>query len=412
MAGLNATAKDKKSRPARPHPYANEVSPPAESERDPRQVTLFWLGLATALAVSGVLLAQRFSPHVRSDGLATWEQWTNIPLLAGLVLLGFGFSRETWSKRLTLVGWVLFGWYWGLVAMDLLIKEGQDYVNFVFALVGVYFFVYLAYHQWLSLVRGVRNDAVHFVNVAAFITAGTYFLIAKVQTIRVALIEMVGHHTRFGLELFGQGDSKGLQFVIDKQDSWGPVTFFYPDRYCHAGRSDPVGDYCATLPADQQYISTVVPPPETWLEKLLFMNPSGESLQIVPVSIILACTAVQVIMLFVGLFAGTQAPLRKKVYASIGVGVVVYVLNLIRNVGIIWLYGQGHASFWMMHNAIGKGGSLIAMVGIAFALFRLFPEFFHSLVGVLDLPDRDGPIERTLKIGRRRPGSASPTDAA
>ena len=106
---------------------------------------------------------------------------------------------------------------------------------------------------------------------------------------------------------------------------------------------------------------------------------------------------------FVGLFFGTNASLKRKIQFSVIVGAVVYVLNLVRNTGIIWFYGQGHSSFWTMHNAIGKGGSLLAMVGIAFAVFKWFPEFFQSLVNVLDLPDRDGPIERTLKIGRRRP---------
>ena len=116
----------------------------------------------------------------------------------------------------------------------------------------------------------------------------------------------------------------------------------------------------------------------------------------------------------VGLFFGTQAPLAKKVKFSLIVGAIIYVLNLVRNTGIIWFYGQGEASFWVMHNAIGKGGSLLAMIGIAFAVFKWFPEFFKALVSVLDLPDRDGPIERHLKIGRRRPeiGPKPTPDAA
>lgn len=369
---------------------------------DAKRVTVFWIGLATLLLAGGLLLARRLSPYV-TDGepLATWEQWTNVPLFVGLALLGFGFIRETWSKRLTMAGWVLFAFYWALVAQDLLIKEGQDYVNFIFALVGVYFFVYLAYHQWLNLVRGVRNDAVHFLNVTAFVAAGSYFLIAKVTVFRVWLIKLVGGHTKWGLDLFGQGDKQGLQFVIDEVDTRGPVTFFYPDRYCNPHRSDPVGTYCAEQ--DTGIINTYPPEPTSWWQSALQWAPEGESLMIVPVSIILACTAIQSIMLFVGLFAGTQATWQKKLKWSLIVGVIIYILNLVRNVGIIWFYGQGHASFWVMHNAIGKGGSLLAMVGIAFAVFKRYPEFFKALVGVLDLPERDGPIERTLRLGRRRP---------
>lgn len=108
-------------------------------------------------------------------------------------------------------------------------------------------------------------------------------------------------------------------------------------------------------------------------------------------------------MLFVGLFAGTKAHWKKKVQMSLIVGGVIYVLNLVRNTGIIWAFGQGHIGFWIMHNAVGKGGSLIAMIAIAFGVFKWFPEFLHSLVSVLDLPSRDGPIERTLRLGKRRP---------
>jgi hypothetical protein len=43
------------------------------------------------------------------------------------------------------------------------------------------------------------------------------------------------------------------------------------------------------------------------------------------------------------------------------------------------------------------------MILIAFGVFRYFPEFLQALFGVLDLVERDGPIERALKIGRRRP---------
>lgn len=397
----------KKEKRQRPHPYAHERSPPEEGRLDDRMVTLFWMGLATITMFAGLSLADRYSTIVGSDPVPTWEQWTLLPLFSGLALLGFGFNRQAWSKRLTMGGWVLFGFYWALVAQDLFVKENQDYVNFTFALVGVYLFTYVAYHQWLSSVRGVRNDAVHFLNVATFVAAGAYFLIAKITPFRVWLINVVGGHTKSGLDLFGQGDAKGIQFIVDKQDSQGPVTFFYPDTYCDQRRGDLVGEYCrehdVTSADGQIFIHTNPDAPQNFLESWLQYAPAGEDLLIVPVSIILACTAIQSIMLFVGLFAGTVAPLRKKIIASLVVGAIIYILNLVRNVGIIWFYGQGHASFFVMHNVIGKGGSLVAFVAIAFAVFRFFPEFFKSLVGVIDLTDRDGPIERTLRIGRRRP---------
>lgn len=417
----------RRRRGPRPHPFAHETSSVAETRLHAGSITWLWLGGATLAMVAGLLLSRRFSRYggqgppameyivsVMANFLLighaespTWEQWTLIPLFAGLALLGFGFVRQSWSKRLTMAGWLLFGFYWGLTATDLYASEDQDIVNYIFALVGVYFFAYLAYQQWLDLMRGSDTHALHFLNVTAFVAAGTYFVIAKITFLRVWLINVVGAHTKWMLDLFGQGDKANLQFVVDKQDSQGPVTFFYPDYYCEGNRGDMVGEYCRQAGAEAR---TYFPEASGLWEKVIYYNADADG--VVPVSIILACTAIQSIMLFVGLFAATKAPLRKKVYASIIVGAIIYVLNLVRNTGIIWMFGQGHASFWLMHNAIGKGGSLIAMIGIAFAVFKWFPEFFDSLVQVLDLPDRDGPIERTLRIGRRRPGAAAVLEPA
>lgn len=403
--------KDRERKP-RPHPYAEEASTEAESRYKPLHITLFFGSIATAMVIAGLLLQAQHGYISNKVTLSPgWEQWTLVPLFTGLALLGFGFIRQPWTQRITMVGWILFAFYWALTAKDLFIKEDQDYVNFAFAIIGVYFFVYLAYHQWLSLARGVRNEAVHFLNVTAFIAAGSYFVIAKIQFLRVWLIHVVSDHTKWMLDLFGQGDKANLQFIVDEVDPAGPVWFFYPDKYCSPNRGDLVGEYCRTLPpGNGPGFSSVRSYPQSdgslW-QDLLFYNNSADG--VVPVSIILACTAIQSIMLFVGLFFGTNAPLKRKIQFSVIVGAVVYVLNLVRNTGIIWFYGQGHSSFWTMHNAIGKGGSLLAMVGIAFAVFKWFPEFFKSLVDVLDLPDRDGPIERTLKIGRRRPEPTAAT---
>ncbi len=411
----------------RPHPFAHEKDGDIEKALNPGRVTAMWFGGATLILLTGLIFSYRFSKYgddgpalmvslaslltkalfMERDPSLLWEQWTLVPLFAGLVLLGFGFFRQSWSKRLTLVGWLLFGLYWALTATDLYASEDEDIVNYIFALVGAYFFTYLAYQNWLDLLRKSDTQAVHFLNVTAFVAAGTYFVIAKITFLRLWLINVVGAHTKWMLDLFGQGDKANIQFVVDKTDTTGPVTFFYPDYYCEssAARNDLVGQYCAEHGLDN--IRTYFPEPSGWFEHIMFYK--AEAQGVVPVSIILACTAIQSIMLFVGLFAGTEAHWKKKLQMSLIVGGVIYILNLVRNTGIIWFFGQGHASFWTMHNAIGKGGSLLAMIGIAFAVFRFFPEFFKSLSEVLDLPDRDGPIERTFNFGRRRPDIAAPT---
>lgn len=398
-------------RKTRPHPYAEERSTPEEAALRPERVTAFWLGLATVLALAGLYLGSQFSPYWGGPrAAASWDAWTQVFLFSGLGLLGFGFVGKDWARRLVMGGWLLFGFYWSLVALDLLVATAQDYVNFGFALAGTYFFTYLAYHQWLNKIRHVENHTVRFLNISTFIAATSYFIIDKIQVVSLWLIRTVSDHTYWMLDLFGQAKQKGLAYVYDGHPSQldAPTSFFYPQFYCESGRLypypwtgvDKVSEYCS---AHGFYSPGYFLPPDGFLASLLHFQPDGDH-RIIPVSIILACTALQSIMLFVGLFMGTQAPLSKRIKASLVVAVVVYVLNLLRNTGIIWFYGQGVMSFWVIHDLIGKGGSLLAMIAIAFVSFRFFPEFLKELVGVLDLPHRDGPMERMLRLGKRRPG--------
>lgn len=372
---------------------------------NPRVVTLWWLGAATAMAVIGWLLAMRFSsvlPYASSPLPGNgWDVATDAPLFAGLALLGFGFVPRQWARRVTMAGWLLFAFYWALVAQDLYEKELGDTVNLVFAILGVYFFTYLAYHQWLSEVRRVESHTVRFLNIATFVAAGAYFVIDKIEPVRRWLIIAVSNHTFWMLNLFGQGKAAGLVYNINPNGSTvdDPSVSNALSQFCYRG-------FGCTYPLGNDHWAP--PPPQNFLQSVLHYDPTGGDPHVLPVSIILACTALQSMMLFVGLYLATPAPWKKRIAASAIVAAVVYVLNLVRNTGIIWFYGQGHASFWVMHDAVGKGGSLIAMVAIAFASFALFPEFLHALIGVLDLPQRDGPIERTLHLGRRRPETQPP----
>lgn len=372
---------------------------------DARRTTLFWAGLALSLVTIGLVVGNALSPVVRAGPESDHRDWdllTESFLFVGLALLGFGFVRKPWAARFTMAGWAVFGFYWSLVAWDLFVAEGGDIVNFLFAIVGTVFFTYLAYHQWLDGVRRVDNPTVRFLNISTFIAATSYFVIDKIDPIRRWLIVTVSDHTYWMLDFFGQGPDKGL--VYDRNPLGNPSDFATgPDAIARFS-------YPETL-------HTCPPAPDSFWDAFLHWNPfdsnaiascvpgeygSGSAL-ILHVSIILACTALQSMMLFVGLYMGTRATMRKRLVASAIVAVVVYVLNLLRNTGIVWFYGQGDMSFWMIHDLVGKGGSLVAMILIAFATFRFFPEFLKELIGVLDLPHRDGPVERVLKLGRRRP---------
>ncbi|MDI9395231.1 MAG: archaeosortase A [Euryarchaeota archaeon] len=101
------------------------------------------------------------------------------------------------------------------------------------------------------------------------------------------------------------------------------------------------------------------------------------------VEIILACTAIESIALFMGLIGSVRAPLNRLVPAFIVSVPVIYVLNLIRDIFVVVAYGEqwfGANSFVIAHNYIAKAGSGIALFLISYAVLKILPE----LLGMID----------------------------
>ncbi|AKB49375.1 archaeosortase A [Methanosarcina barkeri str. Wiesmoor] len=103
------------------------------------------------------------------------------------------------------------------------------------------------------------------------------------------------------------------------------------------------------------------------------------------VEIILACTAIESIALFMGLIGAVRAPLSRMAMAFIVSVPVIYVLNLIRDIFVVVAYGEqwfGADSFIIAHNYIAKAGSGIALFVISYAVLRILPELFGMIDGL------------------------------
>lgn len=108
------------------------------------------------------------------------------------------------------------------------------------------------------------------------------------------------------------------------------------------------------------------------------------------VEIILACTAIESIALFIGIIASVRAPFKRLATAFLVSVPVIYGLNLIRNVfvvdayGMTW-FGNPDMSFYVAHTLIAKAGSLIALFIIAYAVLKILPEVLDMIDGILNL---------------------------
>ncbi|HIG99576.1 MAG TPA: archaeosortase A [Thermoplasmata archaeon] len=302
------------------------------SDKTNRWVVLSYFLIPTVMLIVGYILF----PYPPSSFA---RQMSFIPLFLGLIFLGIGFFYP--KKRIAswwkILGWGLFTFFWATMPSFLYFSEGGDVFNAVVCIIGVYVLLYVAYHEWLSIVRNESISCLNWIAGGTFLAGIIYFTIENgiIPGLSDWLIETVAAQTADMLHLFGVN-------VTRTQDL------------------------------------------------LIYNN--------VPVTIIFACTAIQSIVLFVGMIGTLPrvSPKRKALGLLLTV-VPIYFLNLIRNAGVVYMVGSGMTSFEMAHNVIGKTGSLLALIVLLFITFKIVPELYDEIIGIIDLPKRKGPLELFLR---------------
>jgi archaeosortase A (PGF-CTERM-specific) len=118
------------------------------------------------------------------------------------------------------------------------------------------------------------------------------------------------------------------------------------------------------------------------------------------VEIILACTGIQSIAIMLGVAFAVPTTFRQKALAFLFVAPVIYVLNLLRNVFVIMAYTEqwfpylpeiagngelGFESFFWAHNVLAELGALLALILIAWILFRLIPDLAELAADLVEI---------------------------
>jgi archaeosortase A (PGF-CTERM-specific) len=277
-----------------------------------------------------------FNPYPSSVEM---ERLLWIPLFLGLILLGVGFLSKKYgliSKKLRLSGWLVFSFYWATQPAQLYLPS-SDVFNGVVTVLGVYVLVYLGYHEWVNIQKKQELSCLHWIAGSTFIAGIIYFTVDTgiIPELKSGLIEVVAAQSTLLLRLFG----------VNAAINGCTITY------------------------------------------------NGT-----PITIIFACTAIQSMVLFVGMIGALHtANMGKRILALLVTVVPIYFLNLIRNVSVIVLVGGGITSFEMAHNVIAKAGSLLALIILLFLVFRILPELYDELLCLFDLPKRNGPIEQFFR---------------
>ena len=133
------------------------------------------------------------------------------------------------------------------------------------------------------------------------------------------------------------------------------------------------------------------------------------------VEIVLACTAIQSMVLFTGLVFGVNAPMRRKLKAFLVSVPVIYGLNIVRNVFVITAYFEQWFAYpswqWLLqwfvrlpptqsfdiaHGVLARIGAMIALIAIAYMVFVILPEALDVVEDFVQFIFK--PIKRNKKV--------------
>jgi len=253
-----------------------------------------------------------------------------------LLLIGYFLSKNPSKQIIKIIGWVFVSFAWSTQINSLYYGEQGDLVNAFFCAAGIFVLFYIAYHEWLTIIKKDEVKCLNWIAGAAAIAGIIYFGIDSYEPLQLWLRETVAAQSAMALELF-----------VDNVEQYG-VTI-------------------------------------NW--------------QGAPISIIFACTAVQSMVLFVGIILPLQNVSFKKKLIGLGITVLpVYFLNLFRNALVIYLTGAfGNDFFSIAHNVIAKILGLIALVILLLIVTKIIPEVFDQILCISDLYKRNGPIEKFIK---------------
>lgn len=162
----------------------------------------------------------------------------------------------------------------------------------------------------------------------------------------------------------------------------------------------------AEIPALKEWLIGTVTNNIIWTMNMLGMSAYRAGNMITynghTVEIILGCTAIESIALFMGLIASVNAP-KKKLLAAFMVSVpVIYILNILRDVFVVIAYGEmwfGPNSFEIAHHMIAKAGSGVALFVIAYMVMRILPEILELIDGLWNMITEQINIIRKKVVG-------------
>jgi len=279
----------------------------------------------------------------------------------GLISLAFSWHlRGGNSVKLAQLGWILVGIYFFFGAWKY--QEKGDLLLTMMSLIALPLTIGLAYWESNSTDKKSRS-ALNWARGAMAYAGGPYLLISHIPWLNVLAIWFVASQVSLFYRLSGTGD-------IELGETWvettsGKVTWDEWDgnRWFSA---ETIGEFpfqTELVMADGSFIG---------------------------INFVLACTALQSMVIFIGAISVLDLGWKRRVRAILFTIPVIHILNVFRNVGLIWMHQTYTAwSFYGMnvfefgHNYASRFVSLFAMFFMALIMFEILPELHRHIVRLL-----------------------------
>ena len=291
---------------------------------------------------------------------------TSVLIVAiGLACLGSAFhSNRSAVRQLAPLGWVFIGLYFYLGSAHYV--EINDPVLIFMSLAALP--VCIAYGGWEAILNreGRTVEAVDWLRGAVFWSAMPYLAIQHIPVLNAGLVWFTAWITSMFLQWTGAADIHLGSMMVDIGNSSVLWSEWEGSRLL---LTDTLGDRGFFVP---------------------MTDSNGDE---VGIGIVLGCSALQSMIVFVGaIVAVRNSPWNRRVRALLISIPVVFVLNVFRNAGIIWLvvnYGSSWEAFGLgiydfSHAYAAKFLSLGAMFLMAIVLFDLLPKLHENVIAVMN----------------------------
>ena len=286
-----------------------------------------------------------------------------VPIIGAIGLVSLALSwhmRTKGSTRLAQFGWILVGLYFFQGAWSYQAKG--DLVLTVMSLSALPLTIGIA--RWENNISDEKaRSALNWARGSMAYAGGPYLLISHVPWFNVLAIWFVAFQVALFYRLSGTGDIQlGDTWVETSSgrvlwDDWDGNRWF---------SAETIGEF--------PFQTELVMSDGTFIG----------------INFVLACTALQSMVIFIGAIAVLDLDWKRRIRAILFTIPVIHILNIFRNVGLIWMHQTyttwsfyGMNVFEFGHNYAARFVSLFAMFFMALIMFEILPELHRHIVRLL-----------------------------